>query len=111
LSARHRPRLRPQLDCRHGGRRCDAAAEVADDLGVTISVVGTPAEELGGGGKILLLQGGAFAGVHAAMMVHPYPTDNAAPLMLANAPFQVRYTGKERTPLPILSWASMRPMR
>jgi len=72
-----------------------AAAQVADDLGLTISVVGTPAEELGGGGKILLLQGGAFAGVHAAMMVHPYPTDNAAPLMLANAPFQVRYTGKE----------------
>src|SRR6266850_5418021 len=64
-----------------------AAAQVADDLGVTISVVGTPAEELGGGGKILLLQGGAFAGVHAAMMVHPSPTDSVAPLMLANAHF------------------------
>jgi len=72
-----------------------ATAQVADDLGVTISVIGTPAEELGGGGKIRLLQGGAFAGVHAAMMVHPYPTDNVAPLMLANAHFSVRYTGKE----------------
>ena len=72
-----------------------ATAQVADDLGVTIRVIGTPAEELGGGGKIRLLQGGAFAGVHAAMMVHPYPTDNVAPLMLANAHFSVRYTGKE----------------
>jgi amidohydrolase len=72
-----------------------AAAQVADDLGVTIRVIGTPAEELGGGGKILLLQRGAFAGAHAAMMVHPSPTDSVAPLMLANAHFSVRYTGKE----------------
>jgi len=72
-----------------------AAAQVADDLGVTIRVIGTPAEELGGGGKILLLQGGALAGAHAAMMVHPSPTDNVTPMMLANAHFHVRYTGKE----------------
>jgi amidohydrolase len=72
-----------------------AAAQVADDLGVTIRVIGTPAEEMGGGGKILLLERGAFAGAHAAMMVHPYPVDNVAPLMLANANFGVRYTGKE----------------
>src|SRR5262252_2966236 len=32
-----------------------AATQVADDLGLTIRVIGTPAEELGGGGKILLL--------------------------------------------------------
>lgn len=30
-----------------------AAAQVADDVGLTVSVVGTPAEE-GGGGKILV---------------------------------------------------------
>src|SRR5207247_8616439 len=72
-----------------------AAAQVAGDLGVTIRVIGTPAEELGGGGKILLLQGGALAGAHAAMMVHPSPTDNVTPMMLANAHFHVRYTGKE----------------
>jgi amidohydrolase len=40
--------------------------EVAGELWV----VGTPAEE-GGGGKILLLQQGVFAGVDAAMMFHP----------------------------------------
>src|SRR5215468_10975492 len=72
-----------------------AAAQVADELGMTIRVIGTPAEELGGGGKILLLERGAFAGAHAAMMVHPYPADSVAPLMLANAHFHVRYRGKE----------------
>src|SRR3989442_37539 len=72
-----------------------AAAQVADDLGMTIRVLGTPAEELGGGGKILLLERGAFAEAHAAMMVHPSPADSVAPLMLANAHFSVRYTGKE----------------
>ncbi|HZD38824.1 MAG TPA: amidohydrolase, partial [Actinomycetes bacterium] len=45
-------------------------AAVADDLGVEVTVLGTPAEE-SGGGKIILLEQGAFAGAHAAMMVHP----------------------------------------
>ena len=50
---------------------------------------------MGGGGKILLLERGAFAGMHAAMMVHPSPTDNVTPVSLANSYFEVRYTGKE----------------
>src|SRR3954462_4131750 len=70
------------------------AAAVADDVGLTVSVVGTPAEE-GGGGKILLLERSAFAGVHAAMMVHPAPMDMVEPKVLAVAQFEVRYTGKE----------------
>jgi amidohydrolase len=72
-----------------------AAAELADDLGLTVHVIGTPAEEMGGGGKILLLDRGAFAGMHAAMMVHPGPIDNVTPVSLANSYFEVRYTGKE----------------
>jgi amidohydrolase len=71
-----------------------AAARVADEAGLTVSVVGTPAEE-GGGGKILLLERGAFRGVHAALMVHPAPLDVAEPPILALAQFEVRYTGKE----------------
>ena len=71
-----------------------AAARVADDVGLTVTVIGTPAEE-GGGGKILLLERGAFDGVHAAMMVHPAPADMATPALLAAAHFEVRYTGKE----------------
>jgi len=70
-----------------------AAARVADDVGLTVSVIGTPAEE-GGGGKILLLERGAFAGIHAAMMVHPAPVDVMAPPVIALAQFEVRYTGK-----------------
>jgi len=71
-----------------------AAARVADEVGLTVSVIGTPAEE-GGGGKILLLDRGVFAGVHAAMMVHPAPVDVVEQPFLACAQFEVRYTGKE----------------
>lgn len=74
-----------------------AAAQVADDLGLTIEVIGTPAEEVGNaGGKILLLERGAFAGIHAAMLVHPYPKpfDDIGEVTLASARFDVHYTGK-----------------
>jgi amidohydrolase len=70
-----------------------ALARVADDVGLTITVLGTPAEE-NGGGKILMLERGAFAGVHAAMMVHPAPMDGDQPAMLAFQQFDVHYHGK-----------------
>src|SRR5215207_9135788 len=73
-----------------------AAAKVADDLGLTISVIGTPAEEILGsqsGGKIVLLERGAFAGVHAAMMVHPGPSNVLEPGLIAATAFEVEYTG------------------
>lgn len=73
-----------------------AAARVADEVGLTVTVIGTPAEEVGdAGGKILLLERGAFEGQHAAMMVHPAPIDIALPRMTAAALFEARYTGKE----------------
>ncbi|MGH9771993.1 MAG: amidohydrolase, partial [Candidatus Acidiferrales bacterium] len=73
-----------------------AAAKVADDLGLTISVIGTPAEEVGNaGGKILMLERGAFEGIHAAMMVHPAPYDILRAKILAASMFDVHYTGKE----------------
>lgn len=73
-----------------------AAAKVADEVGLTISVIGTPAEEVGdAGGKILLLERGAFKGVHAAMMVHPAPFDVVEMPIIAASMFEVRYTGKE----------------
>ncbi|HVW32683.1 MAG TPA: amidohydrolase [Acidimicrobiia bacterium] len=71
-----------------------ALAAVADDLGLTVRVMGTPAEE-GGGGKIILLKGGAFAGAHLAMMTHPAPIDIAEWPIIAAQQFRVRYTGKE----------------
>ncbi len=73
-----------------------AAAKVAGDAGLTITLLGTPAEEIcNAGGKILMLERGAFNGVHAAMMVHPAPVDMSAPQIIAAAMFDVLYTGKE----------------
>lgn len=73
-----------------------AAAAVADDVGLTVSVLGTPAEEVGdAGGKILLLERGGFDGIHAAMMVHPAPFDVLRAKIIAASMFDVRYTGKE----------------
>jgi amidohydrolase len=68
-------------------------APIADDLGLTVKVFGTPAEE-GGGGKILMLDRGAFDGVHAAMMVHPSPEDRATARTLAVSHLAVTYTGR-----------------
>ncbi len=73
-----------------------AAAEIADDVGLTVTVLGTPAEEVGNAsGKILLLERGAFGDVHAAMMVHPAPFDMLRAKIIAASMFEVAYTGKE----------------
>ncbi len=70
-----------------------ALGRLADDLGVTVTVLGTPSEE-GGGGKVLMLDGGAFDGLHAAMMVHPAPMESSTFPCLAVSHLDVRYTGK-----------------
>lgn len=49
-----------------------ALASVADELDLTVVLLGTPAEE-DGGGKVLMLDAGAFDGLDFAMMVHPCP--------------------------------------
>jgi amidohydrolase len=72
-----------------------AAAAVADDVGLTVTVIGTPAEEVGNAsGKILLLERGGFDGVHAAMMVHPAPFDMLRSKIIAASMFEVEYAGK-----------------
>jgi amidohydrolase len=73
-----------------------AAAKVADEVGLTISVIGTPAEEVGNAsGKILMLERGGFEGIHAAMMVHPAPFDMLKAKIIAASMFEVCCTGKE----------------
>ena len=69
-------------------------AGVADRTGLTVRVLGTPAEE-GGGGKVMMLERGGFDGVHAALMVHPAPAETEAPPMLAATHVRVHYQGKE----------------
>jgi amidohydrolase len=46
-------------------------AAVRDQLPGQIVLLGTPGEE-GGGGKVILIENGAFADIEAAMMFHPY---------------------------------------
>jgi amidohydrolase len=70
-----------------------ALADVADDLGIEVRLLGTPAEE-GGGGKILMMERGAFDGLHAAMMVHPAPYESPVMPCLAVQHFEVRYRGR-----------------
>ncbi|WP_406288911.1 amidohydrolase [Embleya sp. NBC_00896] len=64
----------------------------ADRLGLTVRVVGTPAEERGAG-KALLLDAGAFDGVDAAMMVHPCPFEVAEFRSFALGTLSVEYIG------------------
>lgn len=71
-----------------------ALAPLVDELGITVKVFGTPAEE-SGAGKILMLERGAFAGVHAAMMVHPAPVESELIPCLALSQLVVRYSGRE----------------
>jgi amidohydrolase len=51
-----------------------AAAALAGELGGRLRLLGTPAEE-GGGGKQLMAEAGAFKDVDAAMMIHPAGLD------------------------------------
>jgi amidohydrolase len=71
-----------------------AAAEVADQLGVRVTVLGTPAEE-DGGGKVDLIDAGAFEGAAASMMIHPSPRDVVDPKMLAIHHLAVEFRGKD----------------
>jgi amidohydrolase len=68
-------------------------AGLADELGATIRVLGTPAEE-GGGGKVTMLEDGVFDDVHAAMMIHPWPSDRLQGTCLAVSHFDVTFSGK-----------------
>jgi amidohydrolase len=70
-----------------------ALCEVAEALDLTIKLIGTPAEE-SGGGKVLLLQRGVFDDVAMAMMVHPSPQETCASTSLAIIDLEIRYTGK-----------------
>ena len=70
-----------------------ALAGVAEQLGLRVTVMGTPAEE-GGAGKVRMLEAGAFDGVHLALMNHPGPSDLLLPEILAAQTLEVAYTGR-----------------
>jgi len=75
-----------------------AAAAIAlrplmDQLPGRVIVLGTPAEE-SGGGKIIMIERGAFAGIDAAMMVHPGNSHRVANRALASVMMDVEFVGK-----------------
>lgn len=71
-----------------------AAASLADELGGRLRILGTPAEE-GGGGKIAMARQGAFDSGTAAMMVHPADADLLRMDSLAIHTVDVVYHGRE----------------
>ncbi len=71
-----------------------AVAGLADELGIRVTVLGTPAEE-GGGGKVDLIDAGAVEDAAASMMIHPGPADLLDPSFQARTSFTVEYFGKE----------------
>jgi amidohydrolase len=70
-----------------------AAAALADQLGGRVVILGTPAEE-GGGGKVMMIERGAFDGVDAAMMVHPADEDLESFVAIAIQELTCTYHGK-----------------
>jgi len=70
-----------------------ATAKLARALGGRVRVLGTPAEE-GGGGKVRMARAGAFAGVDAAMMVHPADADLLRMDCLAIQQLDVHFQGR-----------------
>ncbi|XP_065913318.1 xaa-Arg dipeptidase-like [Dysidea avara] len=58
-----------------------------------LTVMGTPAEE-GGGGKIKLIDKGAFENIDVAMMVHPSPGNIVRCKTLALVSLEVKFHGK-----------------
>jgi amidohydrolase len=71
-----------------------AVAGLADDLGIRVTVLGTPAEE-GGGGKVDLIDAGAVEDAAASMMIHPSPRDQLDPSFQARSSYTIEFSGKE----------------
>lgn len=70
-----------------------AVAELAGELGGRVRILGTPAEE-GGGGKIHMARNGAFATGDAAMMIHPADADLVRMHSIAIHTLDVVYSGR-----------------
>ncbi|EGX57330.1 amidohydrolase [Streptomyces zinciresistens K42] len=69
-----------------------AVAAARPDHPGTLKVIGTPGEE-GGGGKILMLERGAFDDVDAAVMFHPADRSLRARHALAASHLRIAFTG------------------
>lgn len=68
-------------------------ASVADELGIAVALIGTPAEERLGG-KAIMLEAGAFDDLGCALMVHPWSVDRLDSAVLAVTQFEVSFGGR-----------------
>jgi amidohydrolase len=84
------------------GHNLIAAAAVGAGLGLAtlkpkinsqIHIIGTPAEE-GGGGKIILAKAGIFNNIDVAMMFHPASKNMVLRQSLASTRLKIEFTGK-----------------
>ena len=71
-----------------------ALKEIAEDLKIRVKILGTPAEE-GGGGKIVLLDQGEFEDASCSMMIHPAPYNVANPTLTTIQQYKVEFFGKD----------------
>ena len=69
------------------------SAAVAEALGGRLVVLGSPAEE-GGGGKVFMIDQGALDGVDAAMMIHPADADLRWMTTIAVQQLRITWNGK-----------------
>lgn len=69
-----------------------AAAEVIADLDGSVELIGTPAEE-GGGGKELIAQAGGFDEIDATVMLHPSSFEAAEHPWIGVRTVDITYTG------------------
>lgn len=70
-----------------------AVASVVEQTGGEVVLLGTPAEE-GGGGKIKMIDAGVFGEIDAAMMFHPFDRDILAHPALASCWYTFQFHGK-----------------
>lgn len=70
-----------------------AVKQVLGELPGRVVVIGTPAEE-GGGGKVILLERGVFQDIDAAMMVHPASRTMVLRGSLASTRLRIEFSGK-----------------
>lgn len=69
-------------------------SKIAEEIDGEIIVMGTPAEEGGGGGKIILLDHGEFDDVNYALMVHPSRQNLIGRGGRATMKFNITFHGK-----------------
>jgi len=70
-----------------------AASTLSETFGGRLRILGTPAEE-GGGGKVRMLHNGAFDSVEAVLMIHPADEDLPNISSLAVQQLRATYKGK-----------------